>query len=198
MHSPEITSYIDAIDVNWQREAFEKIRRTIHQADPDIEEALKWGSPTFYHNGPVLWVFAAKEWVHISFPHGALLGNNHGLFEETDSKGQRTIKLREKDTFPREILLDLLKEAVQNNIEGKRISFSTTKPGSKTYDLSEKYKKILNENKLLEQFTKRPYYQQSGWIRWIESAKRPKTQERRQQQMLEELIAGDVYMKMPW
>ncbi|MEX2445957.1 MAG: YdeI/OmpD-associated family protein [Dehalococcoidia bacterium] len=44
----------------------------------------------------------------------------------------------------------------------------------------------------------RPAYQQNDYIGWITSAKRPETQRRRLEQMLDELEAGDVYMKMAW
>ncbi len=198
MHNQEVTSYIDNLEPKWQREVIDKIRQSAHQADPEIEEAIKWGSPTFSHNGPVLWVFSADGWVHVSFPHGELLDSSHGLFEKTDSKGQRTIKLREKDNFPQDTFVELLRSTVKNNVEGKRVSFSSSKPGTKTYKLDDEYKKLIKENNLLNEFTKRPYYQQSGWIRWIESAKKPKTQDRRKKQMLEELASGETYMKMPW
>lgn len=193
-----ITNYINSIDLEWQREVLEKIRKTIHLVDPEIEEDVKWGSPAFNHNGPVLWVFTADNWVHLSFPHGALLNNDHGLFEKTDNAGQRTIKIYKQQEFPEEILVTLLSEAVKNNLEGKRVSFNRTRPEPKTFNLNKKYKKLLIEKKLLNEFTKRPYYQQSGWIRWIESAKKPKTQDRRKEQMLEELTAGNTYMKMQW
>jgi hypothetical protein len=41
-----------------------------------------------------------------------------------------------------------------------------------------------------------PPYQQNDYIGWITRARRPETQEKRLDQMLEELEKGDVYMKM--
>lgn len=196
--SPEISEYINSIDKEWQRTVLKRLRKLIHEVDPQIEEKIKWGSPTYYHSGPVIWMFCARDWVHVSFPHGALLDSSHGLFEPTENKAQRTIKIRESDKFPEKILVELVAQAVSNNIEGKKISFNIPKPGSREFDLPRQYEKLLSEKNLLSEFKNRPYYQQSGWIRWIETAKQPGTKERRIKQMLDELEAGNLYMKMPW
>ncbi|MFV1877150.1 YdeI/OmpD-associated family protein [Nioella sp.] len=44
----------------------------------------------------------------------------------------------------------------------------------------------------------RPPYQRNDYLGWIARAKRPETLEKRLAQMLDELRAGDVYMKMAW
>ena len=44
----------------------------------------------------------------------------------------------------------------------------------------------------------RPWYQRNDYLGWIARAKRPETREKRLSQMLEELRAGNVYMKMAW
>ncbi len=47
-------------------------------------------------------------------------------------------------------------------------------------------------------YAARPPYQRNDYLGWIGQAKRPETRERRIAQMLDELRAGDVYMKMDW
>ncbi len=44
----------------------------------------------------------------------------------------------------------------------------------------------------------RPPYQRNDYIGWITRAKLPATQQKRLDQMLEELAQGDVYMKMAY
>lgn len=44
----------------------------------------------------------------------------------------------------------------------------------------------------------RPHYQRNDYLGWIGRAKRPETRQKRIEQMLAELAAGDVYMKMAW
>lgn len=56
----------------------------------------------------------------------------------------------------------------------------------------------LTDAGLWERYRERPPYQQNDYIGWIARAKRPETRARRISQMLDELRAGDVYMKMDW
>jgi hypothetical protein len=194
----EITAYIESIEKAWQREILRKVRTLIHKIDPKIDEKLKWGSPAFDHSGPVIWMFCASRWVHISFPHGAILDHSHKLFEQTDNRGQRTIKIKEKSDFPHKELSNLIAEAVDNNVKGKKVSFNIPKPGSKKFDLPKIHADLLKKEGLYDIFLKRPFYQQSGWIRWIDSAKQEVTKQKRANQMLDELRTGNTYMKMPW
>ena len=195
---PGVTEYINSVEQPWQQAIMKRLRKLMHEVDPNTEEKLKWGSPAFDHSGPVLWMFSAQKWVHISFPHGSLLDASHGLFVPTENRAQRTIKLKKNDQFPEKTLAVLIRQVVENNVKGKKISFAASKPGSRKYGLPKKYEKLLSEKNLLHEFKKRPYYQQSGWIRWIVSAKQDSTKKRRLRQMFGELKAGNVYMKMPW
>ncbi len=54
----------------------------------------------------------------------------------------------------------------------------------------------LEKHGLMDEYRKRPAYQQNDYIRWIDTAKREETKEKRLQQMLTELKTGGVYMKM--
>ena len=58
--------------------------------------------------------------------------------------------------------------------------------------------RALKESGLMWAYKERPAYQQNDYIGWITRAKRPQTVAKRLNQMLDELRAGDVYMKMPW
>ncbi|RYE73868.1 MAG: hypothetical protein EOP19_28715, partial [Hyphomicrobiales bacterium] len=44
----------------------------------------------------------------------------------------------------------------------------------------------------------RPAYQQNDYVWWITSPKREETRLKRLGQMLDELAAGGVYMRMTW
>lgn len=51
---------------------------------------------------------------------------------------------------------------------------------------------------LIYAYTQRAAYQQNDYLGWIVRAKCDETRRRRLHQMLDELAAGDVYMKMPY
>ncbi len=56
----------------------------------------------------------------------------------------------------------------------------------------------LESHGLFDLYDQRPWYQRNDYLGWINRAKREETKQRRLNQMLEELRAGDVYMKMAW
>jgi uncharacterized protein YdeI (YjbR/CyaY-like superfamily) len=60
------------------------------------------------------------------------------------------------------------------------------------------FEEALIESGLMDTYRQRPPYQQNDYVGWVSRAKRPETRQRRLQQMLDELRAGDVYMKMKW
>ena len=57
-------------------------------------------------------------------------------------------------------------------------------------------KEALVEKGLMEAYNARSPYQRNDYLGWISRAKQEKTQHRRLNQMLDELIAGDLYMNM--
>ena len=59
-------------------------------------------------------------------------------------------------------------------------------------------REALLERDLMDEYRLRPPYQQNDYIGWITRAKKAETRERRLEQMLDELAAGDRYMKMPY
>lgn len=56
----------------------------------------------------------------------------------------------------------------------------------------------LETEGLKDCYDQRPWYQRNDYLGWICSAKREETKQKRLRQMLRELRAGDVYMKMDW
>ena len=64
------------------------------------------------------------------------------------------------------------------------------------YPMPDFVKQALEERGLMEAYQERPAYQQNDYIGWINRAKRQETKEKQLRQMLEELEAGGIYMKM--
>ena len=59
-------------------------------------------------------------------------------------------------------------------------------------------KTALETHGLMDRYNQRPWYQRNDYLGWIARAKREVTRLKRLDQMLNELKAGDVYMKMAW
>jgi uncharacterized protein YdeI (YjbR/CyaY-like superfamily) len=56
----------------------------------------------------------------------------------------------------------------------------------------------LEKRHVLPDYRARPDYQKNDYLSWITRAKREATQQKRLDQMLDELERGDVYMNMAW
>ena len=64
------------------------------------------------------------------------------------------------------------------------------------HKMPESVREALETRGLMQAYEQRPAYQRNDYIGWITGAKRPATQRKRLEQMLDELEAGGVYMHM--
>jgi len=71
-------------------------------------------------------------------------------------------------------------------------------PPRPRYPMPGYIREALEARGLRYAYDARPPYQRNDYIGWITRAKRPETQQKRLNQMLDELEKGDVYMKMAW
>jgi uncharacterized protein YdeI (YjbR/CyaY-like superfamily) len=66
----------------------------------------------------------------------------------------------------------------------------------KRHEMPDFIRNALSEQGLMDDYKKRPDYQQNDYIGWITRAKREETKQKRLSQMLDELEVGGIYMKM--
>jgi uncharacterized protein YdeI (YjbR/CyaY-like superfamily) len=59
-------------------------------------------------------------------------------------------------------------------------------------------REALVETGLMDAYKSRPPYQRNDYLSWINRAKQEKTRQKRLNQMLDELAAGDSYMNMKY
>jgi len=105
---------------DWRGKMLAKLRKIIHDADPEIVEEWKWrGTPTFYHAGIVCTAETYKEVVKMTFAKGAALKDPAGLFNSSlDGNVRRAIDIREGDKVNEPALKALIRAAVALNVEG--------------------------------------------------------------------------------
>jgi hypothetical protein len=107
---------------DWRGKTLARVRRIIHEADPDIVEEWKWmGTPTFSHGGVVCTGETYKHVVKMTFAKGASLKDPKGLFNSSlDGKVRRAIDIKEGDTIDVAALKDLIRQAVALNLKKPR------------------------------------------------------------------------------
>ncbi|HET6900167.1 MAG TPA: DUF1801 domain-containing protein [Vicinamibacteria bacterium] len=106
---------------DWRGKMLAKVRKIIHQADPEIVEEWKWmGTPIFSHAGIVCTGETYKSVVKMTFAKGAFLKDPKGLFNSSlEGNTRRAIDIHETDTIDEAALKALIRAAVALNLEGK-------------------------------------------------------------------------------
>lgn len=64
-----------------QAEAMQRVRKIILNADPRIEETIKWSTPTFMYKGNIVSFNPAKKLVSLLFHRGAEIPGDHPRLE---------------------------------------------------------------------------------------------------------------------
>lgn len=106
---------------DWRGKTLAKVRKIMHEADPDIIEEWKWrGTPVWSHSGIVCTGETYKTAVKMTFAKGAALIDPSGLFNSSlDGNVRRAIDIHEGDKVDEAALKELIRAAVTLNVESK-------------------------------------------------------------------------------
>ena len=117
---------------DWRGKTLAKVRKLIHDADPEIVEEWKFmGTPVFYHDGIVCTGEAYKSVVKMTFAKGAALKDPAKLFNSSlEGNVRRAIDIRESEKVNEPALKALIREAIDLNVslKGDAKSKSKSKP----------------------------------------------------------------------
>lgn len=110
-----IDARINELD-DWRGATLAKIRSLIRQADPEVVEEWKWGTPVWSHGGIICTGEAYKKAVKTTFAKGASLKDPSGLFNSSlEGNTRRAIDFREGEAIDEEALKALIRAAVALN-----------------------------------------------------------------------------------
>jgi len=117
---------------DWRGKTLARLRKIIHEADPEIVEEWKWmGTPIFSHAGIVCTGETYKSVVKMTFAKGAALKDPSRLFNSSlEGNVRRAIDIREGETIDVKALKDLIRAAVALNLKGKG-ERTTRSPGKR-------------------------------------------------------------------
>ena len=111
---------------DWRGKMLAKVRKIIHEADPEIVEEWKWakatspGTPVFSHSGIICTGETYKSVVKLTFAKGAALKDPSGLFNSSlEGNVRRAIDIHEGEKIDEAALKDLIRNAVALNLQGK-------------------------------------------------------------------------------
>lgn len=107
-----VSAYIQNINQPWQVEIATRLRQTILEAVPSVDERLQYSKPHYKKGGQYLAVFGtAKGWVSLTIFNAQDLDTPDGLFEASDNRDRQTIKIRQGQEVDYAMLADLIRQA---------------------------------------------------------------------------------------
>jgi hypothetical protein len=107
---------------DWRGKTLAKMRRLIHEADPDVVEEWKWrGTPIWSHDGILCTGESYKSIVKLTFAKGASLEDPSKLFNSSlDGNVRRAIDIHEDERIDEAAFKKLIRDAVALNLDGKK------------------------------------------------------------------------------
>ena len=109
---------------DWRGETLARVRKLIHQADPDVVEQVKWRKPSNAMRGVPVWEYAGiictgetyKAVVKLTFAKGAALDDPSHLFNASlDGNTRRAIDIHAGDKIDATAFKALIRAAVALN-----------------------------------------------------------------------------------
>ena len=121
---------------DWRGKTLAALRKLIHEADSEVLEEWKWGTPVWSHAGILCTGEVYKAAVKMTFPKGAALPDPKGLFNSSlEGNVRRAIDVREGDRLNAPALKTLFRAAVALNLAAeskpKRASQASAAPKKK-------------------------------------------------------------------
>ena len=181
---PRIDAYI-AKAAPFARPILEKVRERVHAVVPDIEEGMKWSTPTYLRNGKiVLGTAAFKAHAIVNFWRGQELG-----FDTRDGAMGQLGKLTSVEQLPSNFDAMIAKAAeISNSAPAPRKTKHAPKPPAAMHpQFAAALDKAPQAKSTLDSF---PPSAQREYLEWIAEAKQEATRQKRIADALEWLSEG--------
>ena len=115
---------------DWRGETLSRMRKLIHEVDPDVLEEWKWmGTPVWSHDGIICTGESYKNVVKLTFLKGASLKDPSRLFNASlDGNARRAIDIHEGEEVVASAFKALVRQAIALNASGKSKPSKKAKP----------------------------------------------------------------------
>lgn len=183
---PRVDAYIER-SAPFAQPILEHIRSVMHEACPDVEEAMKWSMPHFMYHGMLGGMSAFKAHCAFGFWKGTLIVPE----QEEAAMGQFGRIESIKDLPPRRKFVGYVKKAMKLNEEGVAAPRAARSRPKKPLPMPSDLAKALGRNrKARATFDAFPPSHRREYIEWITEAKREDTRARRVDQAVEWMADG--------
>ena len=113
-----IDDYIAALP-EWQRTVAERVRKLVHEADPEVAETIKrTDRPYFVLDGNICALLGAKDHLNV-FIYDPTAPDPQGIINQGQGNlTARAIQVYQNDSLNEQALLELFKAIIANNRAG--------------------------------------------------------------------------------
>jgi uncharacterized protein YdeI (YjbR/CyaY-like superfamily) len=189
---PRVDAYIEHA-ADFAKPILEHVRKLVHTACPEVEEAIKWQFPCFLYKGMLCHMAAFKNhctfgfWKHkliFGKPRSTPMANGEGM-------GQFGRLTAMSDLPNDRMLLSYIKQAVRLNHEGVKVPAPARTGPKKPLLIPDFFTSALRKNKrALATFENFSYSHKKEYVEWISEAKGADTRQRRLETTLAWLAEG--------
>ena len=184
---PHVDAYIDHSEP-FARPILRHLREVVHEACPDVGEAIKWKFPVFEYHGIMCNMASFKEHCAFGFWKPSLiLEGDEARSEEAMGQFGRITSVDELP--PREVLIGYVRRAMEVNEKG--LKPAARKPKKADIDPPEDLTAALRaEPDAMKAFDEMAPGYRREYIEWIDEAKREATRRRRIEKAVSQISEG--------
>ncbi len=170
------------------RVALDRLRSIVLKTE--LVETVKWGIPTYTINKKnVLGLGAFKAYTGIWFFNGSFLKDHANKLinaQDGKTKGMRQWRFNTMDEIDEPLILEYLKEAIQNQKDGKEV-----KPEKKPLVIPDELNEALaSDANLSEIFDELSLTNKREFVEFIADAKREETKQKRLEKIIPMILEG--------
>lgn len=174
------------------RPILRRVRAAFHAGCPEVEERIKWGSPSFEYKGILGGMAAFKRHVSFGFWKSRLLPEFERSFGRPGRASAMGVRIETlQDLPPQRALVAFVRAAKRLNDAGVKEPLRAAPRRKPPLPMPADVRAALARNaKARAAFASLPPSHQRAYLEWITEAKRPATRARRLAASLTQLTAG--------
>jgi uncharacterized protein YdeI (YjbR/CyaY-like superfamily) len=185
--NPLVDAYI-AKSADFAKPILNRIRKLVHAACPQVEEAIKWNTPFFAHKGFLVAMAAFKGHCALIFWKRKLIFGGAASRSVPMGPFGRLTSLA--DLPADKVLLGYLRKAVELNEAGVKVPRPKSKSKAKLVVPRYLLAALRKNKKALATFQAFSPSHQREYVQWVTEAKLAETRARRLEKMIQMLARG--------
>ncbi len=188
-----VDEYLSGLEGNFAHPILTRVREIILDTAPQVEEKIKWGTPSFEYKGLMASMVAFKNFAAVWFHKGALLDDPRNLLEASseNTKSMRKYIIPSLDDLDEDGLRELVQEALSKNERGEEVAgMRITTDRIERSEMLDQALGMEGNSRAREAYNGLSESKKREYAEYIETAKQQPTKQRRLKKSLDLLEQG--------